>query len=295
MTVLRTLALTLAVLTSASTALAAERAVINRRTGLYEPALAELRKAAERGDRAELARTASRLGPSRLTKALADSDRRTVLAALEAAPLFAEGVLLLDPIVALVASTDDEIRQRAVRSTAALFREHDRTSLVEWEISNETVTAACQALLRVAAADSEKVPARLSAVQGLADASTYCSTAAPLAALVGNGPADVRRGALLALPVDGGQVVRNALVGASKDVDGKVAAAAGARLCRGQMQASAAVPLRQLVLAGDALPEDIVEILPCLAASKDAADRKAMDQLAASGTPAVKAAIKNLK
>ena len=45
---------------------AAERASINRRTGLYEPPVSDLRKAAERGDRAELSRAATRLGPAHL-------------------------------------------------------------------------------------------------------------------------------------------------------------------------------------------------------------------------------------
>jgi hypothetical protein len=291
----RILAMGLAALTITSAALAAERSTINRRTGLYEPPLTELRKASERGDRAELARTASRLGPSRLAKALTDADPRTVLAALEAAPLFAEGVLLLDGIVPLMGSADDGIRERAVRSTAALLHEHDRSSLVEWEVSNETVGAACLALLRVSGKDGEKLSARLSALQGLADAAAYCSTTKPLAELAGKGPAEIRRAAVLALPIDGSQVVGSALVAASKDPDSKVAAAAGARLCRTNGSVASATPLRQLALAADVLTEDVVEILPCLAASKDPADHKAIDQLAASGAPAVKAAIKNFK
>jgi len=303
MKAIRTLVMGLAALTLSSGSLAAEHATINRRTGLYEPPLTELRKASERGDRAELARTASRLGPNRLAKALADSDRRTVLAALEAAPLFAEGVLLLDGIVPLLGSTDDEVRERAVRSTSALLHEHDRTSLAEWEVSNETAGAACLGLLRLAGKDSEKLSARLSALQGLADASAYCSTINPLIELSGKGPAEIRRAAVLALPINesqvgsqvGNQVARNALVAASKDPDSKVAAAAGARLCRTYATAANATPLRQLALAADVLAEDVVDMLPCLAASKDPADHKAIDQLAASGSPAVKAAIKNLK
>jgi hypothetical protein len=299
MKAIRTIVMGLAALTITSAALAAERSTINRRTGLYEPPLTELRKASERGDRAELARTASRLGPNRLVKALADPDRRTVLAALEAAPLFAEGVLLLDGIVPLIGSTDDDVREHAVRSTSALLHEHDRTSLAEWEVSNETVGAACQALLRVASRENEKPAARLGALQGLADASAYCVATVPLAELAGKGPAEIRRAAVLALPIDesqvGSQVARNALVAASKDADSKVAAAAGARLCHTHTPAANATPLRQLVLGADVLAEDVVDMLPCLATSKDPADRKAIDQLAASGSPAVKAAIKNLK
>jgi hypothetical protein len=285
----------LAAMASTSAAFAAERSTINRRTGLYEPPLTDLRKASERGDRAELARTASRLGPNRLTKALADSDRRTVLAALEAAPLLAEGVLLLDGIVPLLGATDDDVRERAVRSTSALLHEHDRSSLAEWEVSNETMGAACLALLRVAGKDGEKLSARLSALQGLADAAAYCSTTKPLAELVGKGPAEIRRAAVLALPMDDNPTVRNALVVASKDPDARVAAAAGARLCHANAPAASATPLRQLALAADVLAEDVVDMLPCLAASKDPADSKAIEQLATSGSPAVKAAIKNFK
>ena len=120
MKAIRTIVMGLAALTITSAAPAAEHSTINRRTGLYEPPLTELRKASERGDRAELARTASRLGPNRLTKALTDPDRRIVLAALEAAPLFAEGVLLLDGIVPLIGSTDDDVRERATADLAAL-------------------------------------------------------------------------------------------------------------------------------------------------------------------------------
>jgi len=295
MKAIRILVTGLAALTITSAALAAERSTINRRTGLYEPPLTELRKASERGDRAELARTASRLGPNRLAKALTDSDRRTVLAALDAAPLFAEGVLLFDGIVPLLGSTDDDVRERAVRSTVALLHEHDRTSLAEWEVSNETVGAACQALLRVAGKDSEKLSARLAALQGLADAATYCGATTPLAELAAKGPAEIRRAAVLALPIDGSQVAQSALVAASKDADSKVAAAAGARLCRTHTPVANATPLRQLVLGADVLAEDVVDMLPCLAASKDPADHKAIDQLTASGSPAIKAAIKSFK
>jgi hypothetical protein len=295
MKAIRIIGMGLVAVTVTSAAHAAERSTINRRTGLYEPPLTELRKASERGDRAELARTASRLGPNRLAKALADSDRRTVLAALDAAPLFAEGVLLLDGIVPLIGSTDEDVRTSAVRSTSSLLHEHDRASLGEWEVSNETVGAACQALLRVAGKDSEKVPARLSALQGLADASAYCVATVPLAELAGKGPAEIRRAAVLALPFDGSQVAQQALVAATKDADSKVAAAAGARLCRTRTSAANATPLRQLALAADVLAEDVVDMLPCLATSKEPADHQAIDQLAASGLPAVKTAIKNLR
>jgi len=61
-------------------AAAAERPSYNRRTGLLEVPLQGLRKAAERGDRAELGRWAARIGVARLAKALADPDRSLALA-----------------------------------------------------------------------------------------------------------------------------------------------------------------------------------------------------------------------
>jgi hypothetical protein len=93
------LALTLSLLFIAP-ASAADRPSYNRRTGLLEVPLQGLRKAAERGDRAELGRWAARIGVARLGKALADPDRSLALAALDSVPYLPDRLLLLDAVLA---------------------------------------------------------------------------------------------------------------------------------------------------------------------------------------------------
>jgi hypothetical protein len=284
----------LALLAGAATA--AERASVSRRTGLFELPLSDLRKAAERGDRAELARATGRLGPARLGKALADPDRRLVLAALEAAPLYAWGLLLLDDVVQLLASTDEAIRNRAVRTAAALFAGSDAERLAEWEVSGETTRAACQGLAVVAINESEQLGTRLWAMQGIADAGATCAGSLKPVKLLSSHEADIRRAAVLALP--GEPAGSEALLTASRDSDGRVAAAAGARLCGRQAKnrpLPAQLSLRRLALAQGAAPEDVIEILPCLANSTDAADGDALESLRASAPTVIRDAINSLK
>jgi len=273
-----------------------ERASINRRTGLYETPLSDLRKATERGDRVELARVAGRLGPARLARALADADRRIVLAALDAAPLLDSGALLLENVVPLAWSADEAVRHRSVRTLAALLGQIDANNLAEWELSTETTQVACQALVRVAANEDEKLAPRLDAAQGLADAAALCSKNPRLAALLGSKQPEIRRAALWLVPT-GSEV--EALRAATKDKSGLVAAAAGARLCRQRKpEAKNAVPadppFGQLALAEGALPEDLVEMLPCLVGSTQAADRKAVEELQKTGPSAARDEIKKL-
>lgn len=276
---------------------AADRAAVNRRTGLYEAPLSDLRKAAERGDRAELARVAGRLGPARLAKALADSDRRIVLAALEGACLVEPGVLLLENVLPLTVSRDEAVRQRSVRTLAALLTSASAGSAAEWEVSLESTQIACQALARVAANEEEKTAIRLEATQGLADATPLCPrNQVKVATLLGSKQPEIRRAAIWFLP-DGANM--EPVQTAAKDKSGLVAAAAGARLCKERKQAKkvagAGEPaLGALAMADGALPEDIVEILPCLVGSADPADRKALDELAQTGPAAVRDGVKKL-
>lgn len=274
-------------------AAAAERATVNRRTGLFEIPFSELRKAAERGDRAELARTAGRLGPARLGKALGDGDRRVVLAALEGIPLVPGGVLLLDPVVALLAAPDEGVRERAVRTVASLLAEHDAGSLAEWEISSDTVKGACQRLATVAADEKGQLTTRLQALQGLADAGPVCAGSLPPESLLGSAQPEIRRAAVLALPA--GTEATTALLAAARDNDGRVAAAAGGRLC--QRRAKLPVgqrPLRELARAQTAAPEDVIDMLSCLADSTDAADRATLNELREHGTAAIRDATRAL-
>jgi hypothetical protein len=280
----------------ASTSRAADRATVNRRTGLYELPTADLRKAAERGDRAELSRVAARLGPARLGKALQDPDRRTVLAALDGAALLISGILLLESVSPLLASTDEGIRAHAVAAVAALLAASDDVRLADWEVSGETTQATCQALAALAAKEAEPLPTRLLAIQGLADAPAVCTAARRPADLLASREPEIRRAAVVVLLPSSAPT--SVLVAATQDRDASVAAAAGARLCerRGKNQPAPAVrPLRKLALADGALAEDVIGMLPCLAASADLADRKAVDELQTSGATAVREAIKRLR
>lgn len=280
-----------ALLAGASTALAAERAAVNRRTGLYEVPVTDLRKAAERGDRAELGRVAARLGPARMAKALQDSDRRNVLAALDGAPLLDSGILLLEGVLPLLASTDEGLRAHAVAASAALFAASDAAHLADLEVADETLQATCRVLAQVATNEAEALSTRLLAIQGLSDSPAVCVATHKPAELLASREPEIRRAAVLGLLPNSSP----ALGAAAQDRHASVAAAAGARLCERRTQKQplpAEPPLRKLALAEGALPEDVIGMLPCLAASTDPADRAAIEELRANGAAAVRDAIK---
>jgi hypothetical protein len=279
-------------------ATASERPTINRRTGLFEPPLSDLRKAALHGDRAELARAAARLGPARLAKVLGDRDteRASVLAALDAVAELDTGLLLLDAVLPYTAAPDDGVRAKASATLAALLAPRAGDALAELEIPSETVRATCQALARLADNDNEEVATRLVAIQGLAEAADACGASVKPTLLAAARDPEIRRAGLLALPhtpeADG------VLLAAVHDGDGRVAAAAGARLCSRKAAIRPAVArfsLGQLALLDGAMAEDIIEMLPCLLSSTDAADRKVVSELEKTGAPAVRDAIKRLR
>jgi hypothetical protein len=264
--------------------------------------MTDLRKAAERGDRAELARVAARLGPARVAKALQDSDKRIVLAALDSVPLLTSGILLLESVVPLLASTDEAIRGHAVGAASALLAGSDVISLADWEVAGETIQATCQALASVAANEAESLPSRLVAIQGLSDAPAVCAASRKPAELLSSREPEIRRATVLALLSN--STPMSALVAAAQDRNGGVAAAAGARLCERREKHEKQSknqplpvdpPLRKLALAEGALPEDVMGMLPCLAASADPADRKAVDELQTNGSKTVREAIKRLQ
>ncbi len=275
-------------------ALAADRANINKRTGLFEPPASDLRKASERGDRAELTREATRLGAARLARLAADSDRKLVLAALDAMPLLDDCALLLESVVPLLASPDDAIRARAVSTAALLFAQSGPSRRAEYEVAPETVSATCRALGKVAANQSEHVSTRLSAVQGLVDGGAACSSQLGKDLLSAAREPEIRRAVVLAMPAtpDG----KAALAAALEESDTRVASAAAARLCKVAGAKSAALPmLGGLAVAPETMAEDVVEMLPCLAASTDRAGQKAFAQLQESGRPVIRDAIKRLR
>jgi hypothetical protein len=276
-------------------ALAAEKATINRRTGLVEPPVSELRKAAERGDRAELSRAATRMGPARLARLLGESDRKLVRAALEAAPLLESGVLLLEPMAPLLSAADEGIRGAAVVAAATLFARTDPSRLAEYEVDSETVAACCRALAVAAAREDEQLGTRLSAIQGLLDAGPACSAERKLDTLFASASPDIRRAAVLAVPGTSDARTQTLIRAASKDSDARVAAAATARLCSMGEKPAALPPLHTLVLSEAALAEDVIDILPCLTASADPTDQKALATLAGNGRPPIREAIKHLR
>jgi hypothetical protein len=275
---------------------AAERVPINRHTGLFEPPVSDLRRASERGDRAELARVATRLGAARLSRLLADPDRKTLLAALDAAPLVEGGVLLLETVAPLLASSDGPVRARAVAATAALFAQSGPMLLGEYEVAPETVSAACHALAALAASDGEPMGTRISAIQAVMDTGSACRDHLKLGVLLASREPEIRRAAVLAVPEVAAGSARGPLATAVKDTDARVAGAAAARLCRllGPRQAILP-PLHDLALAGEVPAEDVVDLLPCLAASGDAADQKALTQLQQGGRAVLRDALKRLR
>jgi hypothetical protein len=283
----------LALLPLLSSAHAGERASVNHRTGLVEPPLSSLRKAAERGDRTELARAAGRLGLARLGEALADPDRRTVLAALDGIPLVSAGVLLIDQVAPLAGSTDVLLRERAIRTLAALLGDNASDRLVLWEVPTESTRAACQALATAATNEHELLALRLAAIQGLADAGGACAASFTPTKLLSSRDPEVRRAAVLALPSS--PETQGSLSVAVKDGDLRVATAAGARLCSLHTTSQTPLPmLSRLALAEGAAVEDVIEMLPCLASSKDSEDGKALETLRERGPSAVRNAIRSL-
>jgi hypothetical protein len=311
-TIVTLFAASLVQLASTSPAQAGSRQGIDKHSGRYELPLSDLRKAAARADRAELSRVASRLGPGRLEEALVNSDRQVVLAALEALPLVDAGILLLANCVPLLAGPDAGVRAQATRTIADLLAATDARQLGAWEIAEETKLAACRALARVARDEAEEPATRIVALQGLSDAGRMCTgTSIPQALLASANP-EIRRAAVLSLPMDSANGAANALgatasvvtslLKAAKDPDGRVAAAAGAQWCKlhakeGKSQSPSvtppiAPPLRALARADRALPEDVIDMLPCLSSSSDPDDKRALDELRTKGSAAVREAIR---
>jgi hypothetical protein len=143
---------------------------------------------------------------------------------------------------------------------------------------------------------SENLATRLLALQGMADASGLCAASLRPAALMAAREPEIRRALVLALPLLPG--ANEFLLAAAQDTDGRVAAAAGARLCQWQAKnppLPGQPPLRQLALLDGSLAEDTVEILPCLTSSADPLDRQAIETLEKRSGNAVREAIKRLR
>jgi hypothetical protein len=269
-------------------AAAADRPAYNRRTGLLEVPMLGLRKAAERGDRAELGRWAARIGVARLARALVDSDRDLALAALDSVPYLPDRLLMLDAVLTQCDSADAQLGERALRTVGVLLGSADPGLLGAWEVPDEVAQRACQVLAAAAGRKERPIDLRLAALQSLADATTVCSGRSDLFALMIDASPEIRRAAALVLPPNGARTL-SALREASKDLNPAVVAAAGVALCRQQLAPRAtpspARPWGELVLAPSTPAEDAAEMLSCLANSTDPTDVKVMEELRRKGSP----------
>jgi hypothetical protein len=266
----------------APTPRAAEKPSFNRHTGLFEPPFGELERAVGRGDRADIARWAARIGPARLAEALRGTDRPRVIAALEALAVLPGNVRLLDAVTPLVASTDVSVSERAARAMGLMLDASEPRRLEDWDVPADAVGRGCRALTDTVLRVHAPVEVRLAALDALADATLLCRPA-PLA-LLGDPSAAVRRAALLA------QRARDELPAAAlkqglADPDPTVVAATAVAWCRHRLAAGGTaappvtLPLRTLAAAAATPIEDAIELLGCLALSSDPADRKALEQL----------------
>jgi hypothetical protein len=265
---------------------AGDKATYNRRTGLMEPSLASLRRAAERGDRADLGRWAERIGPARLARALAEDDRDLVLAVLDGVAALPSRLLLVEAVLPLCDSPDEGISERATRTVGQLLNDADPARVQEWEVPGELVRRSCQKLAQTAARASS-IDLRLTALQSLNDGAVLCLSKVDLSGLVRDQSPEIRRAALLTMrprEAAGLAAVRQA----ERDADPSVAAAAGASLCRAHVtgpRPAGERPLRDLLLTPGTPVEDAAEIMTCLAGSTDPADSKTLQDLASSTSP----------
>jgi hypothetical protein len=267
----------------------------NRHTGLFEPPLGELERQVVRGDRAEVARWAERIGPARLAGALRGSDRSFVLVALEAAPALRGSARLLEAATPLVSSADPALAERAARALGQMLDGTEPRALEDWDVPADAVTRACRALADATTRPGGAQAVRLAALDALADASAVCR-AAPLSPLLADTAPAVRRAALLALrPRD--DLATSELQRAIADADPAVVSAAAVAWCRRWLAHPAAAPLagsmlpllRALALSEATSIEDSVELLPCLSSSSQPADQQTLEQLRRSRVPLLRA------
>jgi hypothetical protein len=269
----------------------ADKPSFNRHTGLFEPPLDELERSFERGDRAEVARWAERIGPARLSGLLRGSDRGFVVAGLAAAAALRGSARLLEAATPIASSADPALAENAVRALGTMLDGSDPRSLEEWDIPRDTVARACRALVDAATRAGSAQTVRLAALDALTESSAFCPAAA-LGRLLSDTTPAVRRAAVMALrPRDNLTIPE--LQKAIADSDSGVVSAAAVAWCRHRLVLPAATALatsmlpllRALALSESTTVEDAVEVMPCLAGSSDPADRKAIEQLKRSKVP----------
>jgi hypothetical protein len=284
------LALPLAVvLAAAEPARPATRAAapLDLRTGLADTPVTGLEAAVGRGDKAEVARWAERLGTARLARLLQSDDRGTVMAALEGTRLLEGNVRLLSSVTRLLGDSDPKVAERAAVTLGELLRADRLGKLLEWEISAPEVADACSTLARTADKAAAPLTLRVAALDALAEGHAFCRVSIPLGTLSGDVWPEVRRAALLAPQIVRVQSV-DTIGEISADRQPQVAGAAATVWCRHRLDTLRKNPLpeeakqrlgrmRALVMMDSTAAEDAMEMLPCLAMSPNPEDKKAFE------------------
>jgi hypothetical protein len=265
----------------------APRPSFDPRTGLLEASVASLTAASARGDRADLARWADRIGTARMATLLQRRERATVLAALDGTRILEGNVRLLPWVTRLIGDDDQLVAERAIQTVGELLRADQLGKLLEWEVAAVEVGAACAALARAADQSSVAQTLRLRALEALAEGYAFCRVSIPASALNGEMWPELRRASLLAP-----QIVRVKTVEQigemTADRAPQVAAAAAAIWCRHRFEPLRRqgvteeakrrfLRMRALVLQPTITAEDAAEMLPCLSLSRDPEDRKAFE------------------
>jgi hypothetical protein len=260
------------------------------RTGKLVPALAELIKARKLGDHSALGRVGDRLGPARLLAAIAGADERAAEAAIVAAPDTRAGVLLVGAIADQLGAVDARARL-AAESLGRLLDGARPSALEHWEVPPDEIGRACSGLHALAGHPQTALETRLRAIDGSLDAVPTCGVPRDVATWVRDPAPEIRRAAVLlaAHAGNGGNDRAAILKQAIGDGDQRVSAAAVAADCRVEARAggrkevppdpAAVSAARTLALAPTTAAADAVEMLDCLAASANPADRALLDQL----------------
>jgi hypothetical protein len=251
----------------------------NPRTGIAAQPFAELVRAVKQHDRGATERLVARMGPGRLAQGLAQTDRRVVLAVLEAAPEARGAVLLVDPVADLTSSGDPPVAEAAARALGQLLDGDLPMELEQWDVPPDAVAHGCAALRGLALRGLAPATARLAALSALGDATSTCGDTDALLSLLQETDPALRRAAAHTVRART-PIAQAALLTASRDPDVGVASAAAAALCRGRpISATAVEAARGLILHARTTPDDAVEMLLCLVAAGTPADAKLLEQI----------------
>ncbi len=272
-------------------AFGAEKRRIDTRTGMLEVPIDELVVAIKRKDRAEIGRTAERIGPARLAQALRRPDAASVNAALTGIGILPGGTRLIGAVTDLFVTADPPIAAAAAHTLGQLLAPVTTAQLDDWEVPPDLVETACIALRGAATLAANPTTVRLAALNGLADAHTICAPTPELIALLRDPTPVVRRAAALVVRPQQ-RLATGGFAAGTRDIDKGVASVSVAALCELLAvpgmgpKGGAKEPLwdqtrqaaRRMVVAHDTPAEDAVQMLDCLDPTL-ASDRQILDGL----------------